>query len=135
MPNKNYIGLDIGSKRIGVAISKGDVSIAYPLLTINVDGTENEKITEIVKKENIDVVVVGYPRNQNGESTEQTEFTEKFIDKIKIDLPEIVYQDESMTSVLAEEALKLSGKPYVKSDIDSKAAAIILQDYLETQNG
>ena len=47
---------------------------------------------------------------------------------------DIVYQDESLTSVMAEEKLKSSGKPYEKADIDALAAALILQDYLETHH-
>jgi len=44
---------------------------------------------------------------------------------------EVEFQDESLTSVIAEDRLRVSGKPYAKSDIDALAAAIILQDYLE----
>lgn len=134
MQNKNYLSLDIGTKRIGVAVALSGVTIAQPLTTLDVDSNEKNKIIDIIKDLKIDLVVVGYPRNQKGELSEQTRFTEKFIASLRNDLPKIVFQDESLTSVLAEEALKTIGKPYKKSDIDSKAAAIILQDYLELHN-
>jgi len=125
------LGLDIGTKRIGVSRADSDLKIAYPLTTLDVDGTEIERIKKIVADEYIDLIVAGYPRNQHGNPTEQTEYTEKYLNTYKNQLPQIVYQDESLTSIMAEESLKSSGKPYSKADIDAKAAAIILQDYLD----
>ena len=58
-------------------------------------------------------------------------FTKKleYLDK------KIVFQDESLTSVMAEQRLKSYGRPYAKGDIDAQAATIILQDYLEQNYG
>lgn len=128
---KTYLGLDVGEKRIGVAIAQGDVRIAVPMETIEVNGAEIEKIRQIALSEGISTLVVGYPRNQSGETTAQTAYVEKFTTQLQGAAPEIVYQDESLTSVLSEEHLVASGKNYSKGDIDAKAAAMILQDYLE----
>lgn len=131
MNSKTFLALDVGEKRIGVAMGDTTVRIAVPLDTIEVDGTEVERIARIVVDENVDTVVVGYPRNQSGEPTAQTAFAEAFAAKLTDIAPELVYQDESLTSVLAEQRLKSYGKPYTKGDIDAQAAAIVLQDYLE----
>lgn len=126
----NLISLDVGTKRIGVASASTEIKIAVPLPTIEVDGNEIEAIAKIVRMESAETIVVGYPRNQAGEATEQTGYAEAFAGKLK-GLAPIVFQDESLTSVMAEDRLKASGKPYEKGDIDALAASIILQDYLE----
>jgi len=129
--NKSYIALDIGERRIGVAVGDEAVRIAVPLDFIEADGNELEKIAKLIVMEQPDAVVLGYPRNQSGEATAQTAYVEEFAKQLKDIAPKIVFQDESLTSVLAEQQLKASGKPYAKGDIDSQAAALILQDYLE----
>jgi len=123
--------LDVGEKRIGVAIGDTSVKIAIPFDTVNADGDEIKIITELLKKEATDILVIGYPRNQSGESTAQTKFVEEFAAKLKGTVPKIVFQDESLTSVLAEQQLISYKHPYTKADIDAKAAAIILQDFME----
>lgn len=131
MPN-TYLGLDIGEKRIGVAIADDAVRIAIAYDTIEVDGNEVQAIAEIVLHQDAKTLVVGYPRNQSGEATAQTAYVETFAEQLT-DIGEIVFQDESLTSVLAEQRLQAEKKPYTKADIDATAAALILQDYLESQ--
>ena len=131
MKNRNFLALDVGEKRIGVAVADSSVRVVVPFETIEVDGKELERIARLVIDEKIDVIVIGYPRNQSGEPTAQTAFVETFAKQLTDMGPEIVYQDESLTSVLAENQLKSHNKPYTKADIDAQAAAIILQDYVE----
>ncbi|MDN5274889.1 MAG: Holliday junction resolvase YqgF [Candidatus Saccharibacteria bacterium] len=128
---KSFLALDVGEKRIGVAVGDDMVRIAVPLDTIEVDGAELERIARLVIDENVDTVVVGYPRNQSGEPTLQTEYVENFARQLTDIAPKLVFQDESLTSVLAEQQLKKYGKPYTKGDIDAQAAALILTDFLE----
>lgn len=135
MSSTTLIGLDVGEKRIGVAVADTSVRIAVPFLTIEVDGDEVTAIAEIVAKERADIIVVGYPRNQQGEATAQTAIVEEFTKKLEYIEAKIVFQDESLTSVLAEQQLKSHNRPYSKGDIDSQAAAIILQDYVERHYG
>lgn len=129
--NQTLVGLDVGEKRIGVAVADTSVRIAVPMATIEVDGSEIQAIAELVIKEGAKVVVVGYPRNQSGEPTAQTHYVEQFTAQLKDIADQIVFQDESLTSVLAEQYLQSYKKPYTKADIDAQAAALILQDYLE----
>jgi len=135
MSNQTLIGLDVGEKRIGLSVADTGVRIAVPFTTVEVDGNEIKAIAEIVIKEHAEVIVVGYPRNQQGEATAQTNFVEKFTEKLEYLDKKIVFQDESLTSVLAEEQLKSHNRPYSKGDIDAQAAAIILQDYVELNYG
>lgn len=128
------LALDVGEARIGVAVADTGVRIAVPLTTIDVDGNELQKISDLAAQEGANTVIVGYPRNQSGEATKQTAYVEAFVEKLKVMISDVVYQDESLTSVLAEQRLKDSGRAYTKGDIDSEAAAIILQDYLENMS-
>lgn len=128
----NIVCLDVGEKRIGVAVADTAVRIAVAYDTIDVDGNEIEAIARIVTLEKANTIVVGYPRNQSGEATKQTQFVEAFAVKLQDIADTIVFQDESLTSVHAEEQLAAHKRPYTKADIDARAAAIILQDYLES---
>lgn len=127
---KNFLGIDYGVKRIGLAIGNDEVKLAQPLKTVG-----PEELAEVIAAEGpFAEVVVGLPRNLDGQETPQTIAVRHFADdvlwrKFKIDA---VFQDEAATSAVAEESLKASGKPYSKGDIDAAAAAIILQDYLDS---
>lgn len=126
----NLLALDVGTIRIGAAMADSGLPIAIPLPTIIVDGTEIDVIKKHITDRSIDMIIVGYPRNQSGETTDQTAFVTAFADKLR-SLADVQYQDESLTSVIAEDRLKASNKSYSKGDIDALAATIILQDYLE----
>ncbi len=129
--SKQLLGLDVGAVRIGVALADTGVRISVPHDYIEVDGSEIAAIAELVTRNNVDTIVVGYPRNQSGEPTKQTAFVEEFCQKL-VDLDaDVVFQDESLTSVIAEQRLTSRRKTYTKGEIDSEAAAIILQDYME----
>jgi len=132
MGSQSLVCLDVGEKRIGVAIADTAIKIAVAFDTIVVDGHEIEAIAEIVLREKADTIVVGYPRNQQGETTAQTRYVELFAQRLEDIIENIVFQDESLTSVIAEQRLVAMKKPYTKGDIDAQAAAIILQDYMES---
>lgn len=130
--NKNFLALDIGEKRVGVALADSLVRIAVPYGTLDMDETTFRRdVAELVTQHDVSVIVIGYPRNQSGEPTPQTAYVEaRAADLEDIDA-ELDFQDESLTSVLAEDRLKAKGLPYDKGSVDQEAAAIILQDYLE----
>ena len=131
MSSKNFLALDVGSRRIGLAMADSQVKIAVPFGWLKNNENIVQEITELVLRHDIDTIVVGYPRNQSGEPTKQTEFVKEFVKQFEdIDLdPEIVFQDESLTSVQAEQ--RLGNKIKDKGEIDAEAASIILQDFLE----
>lgn len=134
MKSLKLMALDVGTKRIGIALADSFIKIAIPFTTVEVNNDIDsaiKQIIEIISKEEIDILVVGLPRNQSGEETSQTAYTKEFVKKIEYSVDKICFQDESLTSIQAEDRLKSYGKPYSKGDIDMNAASIILQDYLE----
>lgn len=129
----HLLSLDVGTKRIGMAVIDSDVRIARPVGWLEVDGTEIGEIVKACGLFRIEKIIVGYPRNQSGETTQQTKLVEAFCERLKeAEVPPIEFQDESLTSVLAEDRLKSVKKPYNKGDIDAVAAALILTDYAES---
>lgn len=131
------IALDVGTKRIGVAKADSKVRIAIPYSAVEVDGGEFKKIASLARAWDIDSFVIGLPRNSQGEETEQSRYVRQFARDLKKAIPgaKICFQDESLTSVEAEKRLKGRKKGYKKGDIDSEAATIILQDFLEEKTG
>jgi putative Holliday junction resolvase len=137
--NPSYVlALDVGERRIGVALASTIARLAAPLPTIDLKQTPDayQAINSLVSDNNASVVVVGLPRDMKGEDTAQTTYCRKFAAELgeKLNIP-VVLQDETATSLVAEERLKASGKPYEKADIDAYAAVIILQDYLSSVPG
>lgn len=131
--NSTYLALDVGEKRIGVARGDTGVRLAFPVETVEVDGREYVRIFQLYHEAHATAIIVGYPRNQSGEATSQTAYVEKFVHPLTARGIEVIFQDESVTSIMAEDQLKSRGKSYSKADIDALAAALILQDYLETR--
>lgn len=130
------IALDIGEKRIGIAVADSHIKIPVIRETITVDDDIFKNLANAINREQVDRIVVGLPRNSAGEETAQTTFVKDFIAKFQKTqnlIQPIIYQDESLTSVLAEQLLKSRNAKYEKADIDAEAAAIILSDYLETR--
>ena len=127
------IGLDVGSKRIGVARADSDTRIAIPVGFINVDGLEWQEITRLARVNSTNLFVIGLPRSNEGNETKQSLFVRNFAKTLSSKIPDakIRFQDESLTSVVAEERLKSRKKKYEKGEIDAEAAAIILQDFME----
>ena len=130
MPARNYLALDVGDRRIGLAMADSEVKIAVPFGYVERSESTVTEITELLVRHDIDTIVVGYPRNQSGEPTKQTEAIEAFVAElaeVEFDA-DVVYWDESLSSVEAERRL---GRVKDKGEIDAEAASIILQDYLE----
>lgn len=130
------IALDVGARRIGVALAAGGVAIASPLATLEVDGTEIVRLQRLLLEHEAKTLVVGLPRNQSGEETAQSKAIRQFArSRLRAFGLPIIFQDESVTSIMAEASLAASRKTYQKADIDAAAAALILQDYLELHRG
>lgn len=130
MQAEEILALDVGGKRIGVARANTIARIPEQLDTIIVDGTEVNQIIALAKGSDVRKLVVGLPRNQSGDETKQTQAVKEFVAQFDKEF-EVIWQDESLTSVAAEEQLMQSGKSFKKGDIDSLAAVQILKDYLD----
>lgn len=127
------IGLDVGTKRIGVAKADTAVRIAIPNGYVLVNGQEIPEILRIARLNDTNFFVVGLPRSNDGNETAQSAYARKFADTLAASMPgaRIYFQDESLTSVVAEERLKKRKKNFEKGEIDAEAASIILQDFIE----
>ena len=131
------LGLDIGDKRIGVAISDALGILASPLLVFKhtSDQTDILTILDLVKKHTVECIVVGIPRSLNGTMGPQAEkvnaFTEKLIDKSPVP---VQFRDERLTTVTAKSLHEASsGKKSTRTnkiEYDAMAAAVILQSFL-----
>ena len=129
------IGIDYGTKRVGIAISDSSKIIASALCTIN-----NKEVLrfliDLFKREEIDTVVVGEAKNLNGTETDSTKDIQNFIEKLRLSFPKIEIHtiDERFTSKIAFQSIIDSGikkkTRQNKSLIDKVSATIILQDYL-----
>ncbi|MBW4515339.1 MAG: Holliday junction resolvase RuvX [Timaviella obliquedivisa GSE-PSE-MK23-08B] len=130
------LGLDVGRKRIGVAGCDGTGLIATGLTTVERQSFQQdvEALRQWVEARQVQILVIGLPYHLNGELGSQARQVQKFANRLSkaLDLP-VEYVDERLTSVLAEELIqaeKLSLQHH-KSLIDRKAAAIILQQWLD----
>ena len=130
------IGIDYGKKRIGIAISDSLQMIASVLITIDTPNIFTF-LKDLIEKEEIDCVVVGEPKNLDGSSTDSTEITEKFVEKLSKKHPQIPIKriDERFTSKIAKQSILDAGikkmKRRDKALVDKVSAAIILQSYLD----
>ena len=130
------LGLDIGDRRIGVALSDPEGILASPFTII--ERTEDSQalaaIIEIINKQDVGQVIVGLPRSLGGSLGEQAEKVREFADRLagQIKVP-LEYRDERLTTVMAQRLKRASGgkKTRGKARYDAQAAALILQGYLD----
>ena len=136
---ERILGLDVGTKTIGVAVSDPLGITAQGLDTIRRTSMAADlaALRDIVALYNASLLVVGYPKNMNGTVGEQARFVERFVEALKEAIPlPVEWEDERLTSKLAQQAM-IAGN--VKAQrrrqiIDQQAAAVILQGYLDRQS-
>ena len=133
------LGLDLGSKRIGVAISDRSGTIASPLTVLarsRSRRTDHERIAELVREEQAEVVVVGMPRSLSGAQGPAARAATAEMTALAsvVDVPVEPY-DERFTTVTATRALAESGVrgPARRRVVDKVAAAVILQSWLDAR--
>lgn len=121
------LGLDLGMKRSGIARASSAARLAQPLTTVPTD-----ELLSVLKKltsdNEVEQIIVGLPRNLDGNDTEQTKWVRQWLSKAETELPGIDFrlQDEALTTDMAAQR---GGKNV--TDLDAEAAAIILQDYID----
>ena len=133
------LGLDFGSRTVGVAVSDGLLLTAQGVETIE-RKDENKlrktcaRVEELVKEYEVSTIVLGLPKNMNNTEGDRVEKTKEFGTMLerRTGLP-VVYWDERLTSVAAEQILMESGvrRENRKAVIDKVAAGLILQGYLD----
>ena len=134
-----YLGLDLGSKTCGIAISDRTGLIATSLEVIRYDDYDEliNKLNDIVISRNVDAFVLGNPKNLDGSLSKRSEITLEFRDILlnKFNM-EVIMQDERLSTVEAERMLISNNtkRKNRKKVIDKIAATIILQSYLDRRN-
>lgn len=130
------VGIDVGKKRVGIAQTDLLKTIASPVGTYSPDEVFSV-ISTIVKENNVERFIVGWPLTPNGDEGPATQMVEKFINKLSGVYPEIPIEkvDERYTSKKAVESMVQAGVPKKKrrekERVDRIAAALILQNYLD----
>ncbi len=131
---KRIIALDIGTKRIGVAVSDALGFGAVPLKTLvrKNDNLALDEIKKICNEYKTDTILIGVPYNMDGTLGFQAKNCLDFIKPLENSYV-ILKQDERLSSQSAEDILKAKGKKYTKNKgmVDVVAACVILQDYLD----
>ena len=133
------LGIDYGERRIGLALSDPMGIIAKPLRTIDRKKTTDyiSEILNTAKEKNANIIVVGLPLTLRGKQSKQTEIVQKFIEKLtQLGKIPVVPVDERLSSIAAKKSLQAQGVKtgHEKGRVDETAAAIILQEYLDSQS-
>jgi putative holliday junction resolvase len=142
MRDMRVLALDLGRRRIGLAISDASCTLARPLDVIHATGAEQlERVVAAISRaaeedDGVGTVVVGLPRRLDGTPNDQTPVVLAFVEALKGRVPQaIVMQDERLSSVEAESRLAVRDRDWRsrKKKLDAAAAAVILQDYLDSR--
>jgi putative Holliday junction resolvase len=139
------VAFDVGRKRIGVAVSDGTGVLARPVGVLEnhaLDAAVVEAAREVRRLgadgDDVETIVVGHPRRLDGSPNEMTSVAERFASRLREQTGlTVVLQDERLSSHEAESRLALHDRDWRsrKKRLDAAAAAIILQDYLDTRPG
>lgn len=133
----NYLGLDWGEKRIGLAFAD-EVGVAMPLpaAVAQFKKARLQQIEDIIKTRKVDVIVCGYPLNMDGSVGFKAEEVDAFIHELeeRFSLP-VHRVDERLSTYSVEQTMKQQKKHFDRKSgkIDSRAATMILQDFIEAQ--
>ncbi len=139
------LGIDYGRKRIGLALSDATGLLARPWKTLTSSGSTERVVRELVREvdtlrdeaDGLQVIVLGYPRRLSGDANEQTPIVEALAARLRTLTPvEVVLQDERLSSYEADRLLARTERDWRKRKplLDATAAAVILQDYLDTRS-
>lgn len=135
--NERIIGLDIGDARIGIAVSDATRLIASPVEVLHRVGwgPDVKRICELCRQYDTSLVLSGWPLNMDGTAGFQSEKVKKFCEQLEKAGLTVYYQDERLTTVTAERALLEDNmhRQERRQNVDKVAAAVILQQYLDSQ--
>jgi putative holliday junction resolvase len=130
------LGIDLGSSRIGIAISDELGLLAHPLETVPNDPSFLSRLRKIVLEKGVSGIVVGVPRNMDGSYGPAAEKAKLFLSELKSEFPDLrlIAWDERLTTVEAQRLLHAAGRDVKKSRpvIDQVAAQVLLQSYLDS---
>jgi putative Holliday junction resolvase len=129
---RNFLSLDVGKVRIGLATANSISKLPSPVTTLPNDQDFLVELNKLIAENQINELVVGLPKSLEGNDTDQTIWLREFYEnlKTKLDIP-IHLENEALSSVRAETELKNIGRVYSKEDVDALAACFILDDFIK----
>ena len=133
------LGIDFGTRRIGLALSDPTGTLASPLPFLENTGLREvtAKLQELLQTHGVETVVIGLPRNMDGTYGPSAQTVRDFITQIQPHLPaKLIPQDERLTTSQASKDLAQIGlsQKELRKKVDSSSAAIILQQFLDRTN-
>lgn len=136
--NKRLLGIDYGEVRIGIAISDPLGIFAYPLVTLKNDKNLFQELKKIIDEYNIEKIILGFPLKEDNSNSALTEKIQKFKKSLEQEFQIFVeFIDERYSSSIAKERVIMSVKSKKKRRdkglIDKNAAAVFLQDFLDSK--
>lgn len=133
-----YLGLDLGTKTLGISKSNGVIASLYK--TLRHDNEYDDlvlKVKEIVELEHVDKIILGYPKNMNNTLSQMTNIVLEFKEKLEHILNiEVILEDERLTSKISNDVL-IKGditRKKRKTKVDGVASVVILQSYLDRKD-
>ena len=135
MISKRIMAVDYGDVRVGIAMSDPSLTLASPLITLKNDNNLIDSIIELTQEYDVEKIIVGYPLNLKGQEGFSSEKVDKFIRNLSFAGLQTERWDERFSSVAAVNLLHEAGIKFKKDKgrVDRSAAAIILQNYLDSQ--
>jgi putative pre-16S rRNA nuclease len=140
-----FVGIDLGLKRIGLAVSDASGTLARPLRTLTRGSSDDEAAAAAIadaiavlarEEDGVAAIVVGLPKRLDGTETDLTTHVRRMVDRLRplVRIP-IALQDERLSSQEAESRLALRERDWRarKARLDAASAAVILQDYLDSR--
>ncbi|MBX5443746.1 Holliday junction resolvase RuvX [Sphaerobacter sp.] len=137
-PGRRLVALDVGERRVGVAVSDELWLVASPVESVDMKRDGMDRLVALIERYDPERIVIGLPIGMSGREGPQAAATRAFAQQLRdrIDLP-IVFWDERLTTFMADQSLIEAGhrRARRKQHVDAVAAALILQSYLDSQRG
>ena len=126
---KYFLGVDYGTAKVGLAIADSETRIAFAYGVLRNDENFLEKLLEIIRKEKIEIVIIGVPKRVKDKKVKYA--GEKLGEKLEKEKISVVYQDEIYSTKIARENLKEKGLHNINRFDDEESARIILHSFLQ----
>jgi putative Holliday junction resolvase len=141
-PDRRLLGVDVGERRIGVAVSEGAIAVPLDIIQHKNRAADIARLVDIARREDVEAIVVGLPVSLSGEEHAQARLTRRFGEQLaEASTVPVVYHDERYSSVNAaalgdvvlpeKPERRHRTSPRRKQPLDDRAAAVILQSYID----
>lgn len=138
-PGRRLVALDVGERRVGVAVSDELGLIASPVESVDMKKRDGmDRLVALIERYDPERIIIGLPLGMSGREGPQAAATRAFAQKLRARIDRtIVFWDERLTTFMADQSLIEAGhrRARRKQHVDAVAAALILQSYLDSQRG